>query len=710
MKTEQIIARQRRTGVHPRDASPDGCVSTTSGWADETWFLDPHRPGSRPSDFSITWDPSTSPTVTECLKALLWSLLVSRPKGKPLALGRAVGLYPRLRYLGRWMDYRRHSGFGTLSSVAIQVYRQDLVKYLGNGNDDEKPEVDVETGAVASYLYPLRDAYEQAHQLRAAGVEPIRIDPFAGSSAWAVAEDIVPQVEGFTPPLPDEIVLPVVHAVNRFIGTPAEDILRLQDLCLRQQRPDRAHVSNWEAIIRELRSFTFGTPKGEIEAWHPPFSEFLKRRDQPESAEQDEEDGEDEGDREVYGTNRVRRLIYDLAAACVILLRFQTGVRHGEILTFEPGLGDDGLPTCVTVEQSLSGAYDLFFVHGVVSKGWEHPTDTRWLLAGRVAGDERLPDAVRALQILNQLFGPWRVRSGREDTRGALLLMLGTGGLPSDASGVLPMHTDQLAMIMKAFVERNVSFAHLDPTDERLRNYVTSRGRAIQSRQWRKTWANWMIRVDKRLLTAISQQFHHNSIVLTQDAYIGKDAMQLGLVESAAMERAVRYMRRAMEGEDHVGGGLRKVVDADLTELRLRIAGLEESVRDYEIRTWLLERDVRIWFSPHGKCFIGLLPTDSRCHEVAGTADWANQAPAFAHRTPQLCSGCPCFAVDEDDLPFWAERYLENRDIWNAAVRRHMEADYTVARERSEQSGKILRSLGVEPSTLHHEVTHAEGR
>jgi hypothetical protein len=260
---------------------------------------------------------------------------------------------------------------------------------------------------------------------------------------------------------------------------------------------------------------------------------------------------------------------------------------------------------------------------------------------------------------------------------------------------------------MKDFIEDWVDLSHLDASDERLTDYVITKGRSVQSKQWRKTWANWMIRVDKRLLPAISQQFHHHSVLLTEEAYIGKDAMQLGLVESAAMSRAVRYMRRAMEGEPHVGGGMRKVMRQDLDALRVQLAGLSGSDRDYKIKTWLLERDISIWFSPHGKCFVGLMPGDSRCHEVAGTSDWSNQTPAFAHRTPHLCSGCPCFAVDEDDLPFWTERYVENRAIWKDAVKCHLEPSYAVANERWRQSEIVLRSLGVDVATLEGERSSA---
>lgn len=698
MKTEDIIRRQRRTGLHASEATPEGWVSSTSQWTSNIWTLDSPNPRMRNSDCTFIWDADISPGVTECLKVLAWSMLVSRPKYKPMALSNASRLGQRLKYLGRWMDYRGHCDFGSISQTAVKVYRKDLVEWFTVDEHGKTLEIDVETNTVAGYLMLLQYAYEQAAHLRARGVAPIRMAPFEGSSAWQMAEAIVPEVEGFTPALPDEVVLPIVHEAHRWLGAPADDILRIQKICLEERDKNRPYLTTERSIKKRLATFVFHPCEQGEDPWHPPFADFLMSY-----ADRHETDPEDT-EKERYGIDLVRRLISNLIAACVIVVRFHSGVRHGEIFSFAPGIGKDGLPICVQVEASLSGAYDMFFVKGVVAKGWDHPTNTKWLLAGRISGDSKTPDAVRALEILSKLGEPWRDWTTNEDARQSLLVQIGRKGLARDPSLVVPLSSEGLAELMKDFIEDRVELSHLDATDERLAEYVRTRGRSVQSKQWRKTWANWMIRVDKRLLPAISQQFHHHSVLLTEEAYIGKDAMQLGLVESAAMSRAVRYMRRAMEGEPHVGGGMRKVAQQDLEDLHKRMAGLSGNERDYEIRTWLLERDISIWFSPHGKCFVGLLPGDARCHEVAGTSDWSNQAPAFAHRTPQLCSGCPCFAVDEDDLPFWTERYVENRVIWDNAVSRHLEPSYVVANERWKQSEIVLRSLGVDVRSLEKEL------
>ena len=609
------------------------------------------------------------------------------------------------------MKWRKHSSFASITATAVQVFRDDLVVHLtqGGGIGD----IDIEAGTIASYLRPLSYIDEQARHLEDRGIARIPAAPFGPSSAWDVATDLVPFVEGFTPPLPDEVVLPVVREAHRWLDAPAQDILRLQAALVDLLDPERSPSGNWRAVQAMLKTFEFSSNVPGGEPWHPPFGQYLggpaQRAARALEAERHTHLGRaiEQAPVELFGTDRVRRLLSHLAAACAIVIRFQTGIRHGEIFSFEPGLDELGMPVCVEREQSVSGAYEMFFVKGEVSKGEDEPVETRWLLAGRLYDDAKTPDAVRALVTLNLLAEPWRARATDPAAKTSLLVQPGHSGIAHDARQIRPMAQPVLAKLMQDFIMDNVDLSGLDESDERLAEYVRTRGRCIESRQWRKTWANWMIRVDKRLLPAISQQFQHRSVLLTEEAYVGKDAMQLGLVESAAMSRAVQYMRRAMAGEEHVGGGMRKVITTQMDELLARVAGLSGQAQEYEIRTWLLDRDIRIWSSPHGKCFIGLMPTDARCHEAAATVDWSNQAPSFANRTPQLCSGCPCFAVDEDDLPFWAERYLENKAIWDDAVARGMEVNYTIANERWQQSGKVLQSLGYDLATINGEAAHA---
>ncbi len=707
MTTTAIAVRQRRFGIHPCDPGAGGWVSTRSMWTSMVWKMDSATPRMRNSDCTIIWDEEVPTSITEALKTLAWSMLVKRSTGKPLALSNFARLGHKLRYLAYWMMRRGYRHLGEITTVAVRTYRKDLIEQLSTDEKGASRDIDVDTNTVAGYLLLLQYAYEQADQLRARGVAPLGIPPFAASSAWVVAEGIVTDVEGFTPPLPDEVALPIANTAHLWLGVPADDVMRLQAICFEERRVGRSDVAISRSIRNRLETFEFGSIEEGGPAWHPPFRDLLRAYSERPAPSSEDEEGAPVA---LYGLDLVARLIDNLVAACSIVVRYQSGVRHGELFSFAPGIGVDGRPSCVTSERSLSGAYEMFFVHGLVEKGWDHPTETKWLLAARISSDTVVPDAVKALEILSRIGEPWREWATDADAKKALLLRIGFKGLPRKRSGVAPLSSEALAESMRRFIVGRVDLSHLDASDERLRRYAETRGAAVQSKQWRKTWANWVYRVDKRLLPAISQQFHHQSVVVTEEAYVGKDAVQLGLVESGAMTRAVAWMRRAMEGEAHVGGGMRKSSAAALSKLDRSMAGLSGAEKDDGIRTWLVERDVRMWFAPHGKCFIGLMPSDARCREAGGTVDWLATTPDYAHRTPRLCSGCPAFAVDEDDLPFWTKRYLENRTIWDDAVSRRVEHLYVVADERWRQSMAILTSLGVDIATVDREAGIASGR
>jgi integrase len=679
ISTTEILAQQRRTGQHALALSEEGFVSTTSRWAESLWTLDPNTERQRTSIFNFDWTTFPAQLVPE-FKVLLWSLLVSRPTSQPLALSGAQAVFFRLRHLARWMHRRNLPRLASLTPAAVEIYVSELKELLKRRVRDRDEELS--TSTVATWLRPLQFAFEQRAQLRTAGFKAMKTPPFGEGSPWSEATSVAEKIDSFTPPLPDEIVLPIVSRASFLIRDAAEDVIRLQERMVDivwDQRLSRRQVERqrFKLLVQHTFAEFGGGP------WRGQLGEWQLSPDRPEPSDP---------------TLAFRRLIFDIVAACVLVIRFQTGIRHGEILTWEAGLDENGMPACVTVEDSVSGVYELFFANGVLEKGVDSPTPTRWLLAGRLKGDEQVPDAIRALQVLNRLMNPWRTRSSRTSAGRSLLIKFGTAGFPASADDLAPMTSEHLAELLRRFYAHQVDLTALE-ADPRLTKYAQHHGRYIQSRQWRKTWANFMFRTNSRLLPAIAQQFQHASTLLTQEAYVGKDPAQLGLVESAAMERASAFMRRVLDGEDGVGGGMRKVVD-ELHDLKRKAAGVTGADRQEVARTWLTERAIRMWPARHGKCFIGLLPEESRCHQASGTEDWSTQCPNFITRSARLCSGCKCFAIDEEDVPFWLERYFENRRIWDEARARYMEAHYVVAKERFEQSERLLRSVGVHVDEL----------
>ena len=682
--TSSIIAEHRRTGLHPVFKAGERLISSASTWRGAHWLIDsPTRNHKRTGDV-LDW--TTLPrTLVPVFKELLWSTFISRPDGQPYSITHAISLFTRLRYMATWMESRKLRSLGSITPAYVNAFVSDLKKHLRSRSKER--EAEYTTGSVTGYLKSLELAFEQRSALESNGHRGLGFQPFGEASAWSIAEEIAPFVESFTPPIPDELVIPIVGQAYRFIRDVADDAIELQErvLALETQRIGKKRP---RTISR--KQFTKLRPVliRELAASRMAGRDWL--------ADLTGRGADDEAGSPVQA---LRRLVVDVVAAAVVIVRFSTGIRHGEILTFAPGLDDDGLPLCVEREKSVSGAYELFFVKGLVSKGWDHPEDARWLLACRVNGDDRVPDPVRALQVIERLLAPWRARSTDPDVRTQLLLQFGVSGFPKDPGDILPMLSAQLALMMKDFYERRVDLSGIDWSDPKLADYAEVGIRKVQSKQWRKTWANFVIRTNRKLLPSIAQQFQHFSTVLTQEAYIGKDAEQLGLVGDAATERAIEFMHNALEGNPGVGGMARKAIDS-LADLKAKVVGLGDGEARDTLREWLIERDITVWPAQHGKCFLGMMPEGSRCHASGGTLDWSNQSPNFLTRSPRLCSGCACFGVDEQDIPFWADRYLRNRRIWDEATERHLDIHYTVARDHYQAAERILRSLGVDLDKL----------
>lgn len=691
--TSQIITKHRRTGIHPVSEAGDRLISSGSSWQHERWLID--SPTRNHSRNGITLDWTTVPrTLAPVFKELLWSTFISRPDGQPYSITHAGTLFSRLRYLARWMESRKLRSLASITPAYVNAFISDLKADLRKKGRER--EAEYTTGSVTGYLKSLELAFEQRAAIEASGHRGLGFQPFGEASAWSIAEEIAPFVESFTPPIHDELVIPIVGQAYRYIREVADDTIELQARILKLESK-RISKKNPRTIslkqFRKLRPVLIREFVDERGSDRPWLAELIRK---------DVGEEKDEAPSEAY-----RRLMADVVAAAIIVIRFSTGIRHGEILSFVPGLDDDGLPLCVERERSVSGAYELFFVKGVVSKGWDHPEDTRWLLASRVNGDARIPDAVRALQVIELVLAPWRQRSADPDVRKQLLLQFGTHGFPTSPSHIIPMLSSQLAIVMKDFYERRVEQSGIDWSDPKLADYEGIGIRNIQSKQWRKTWANFVIRTNRKLLPAIAQQFQHFSTALTQEAYIGKDAEQLGLVGDAATERAIEFMHNSLEGNPGVGGMARKAVDS-LSDLKAKVMGLGADERRDTLRDWLVERDITVWPAQHGKCFIGLMPEGSRCHATGKTLDWSNQTPNFITRSPRLCSGCACFGVDEQDIPFWSDRYLRNKRIWDQATARHLDIHYTVARDHYQASERILRSLGVDLDQLGKDYGNAD--
>ena len=141
---------------------------------------------------------------------------------------------------------------------------------------------------------------------------------------------------------------------------------------------------------------------------------------------------------------------------------------------------------------------------------------------------------------------------------------------------------------------------------------------------------------------------------------------------------------------------LAKLIEEHRSELLEQFVsdGRSPTIRNAE--RWVIEQDIRLWFVNHGKCLFQIAPMEAKCHEVGGTTHWSNTEPSIANRSPDVCLGCPMFAVDRDHAPFWQERYVQNQRAYLSAKGKPTLGEFRVAKSRAIQSAAVLKAIGVE--------------
>ncbi|ANC86675.1 hypothetical protein [Sphingomonas sp. NIC1] len=345
-------------------------------------------------------------------------------------------------------------------------------------------------------------------------------------------------------------------------------------------------------------------------------------------------------------------------------------------------------------------------MHAKLSKGQETPKDEKWLIGSRPmdlkAGE---PLIVRAIRVLERLYAPWRPLIADEAERRRLVLNFRSGGLPQSGAGIVAADAWRTALSLREFYARpEIGLAKLEPLVEknrRLAPYVRKQGRCIRPHQWRKTFALYMMRLDERMLPAISRHFKHLSLAVTEGAYMPQDPSMIAAGESVQMRETHRALYEMRRGDGGRSGKLDRIVDGFRSDLDKLIGDLPLEESYEEVKHALLSRDLRIFHSEHGRCLIAANPDRARCHDAGGTSSWRRLQPNEATRTPALCAGCDNFSISTEHGDFWMRRYLENKSVWLLAKG---SADFEIVRRRAEQAHAVLQALGATPPEVTHGV------
>lgn len=681
----------------------DVWISSVSRWHDHSWYFDNMTEGSLISASSMYWsfrlsDGSlmTDPKNQQALgywKRLAWSLYAENAKGTPLKPGTFGSISTGIRRFVPWMMENDYTGPHELDSQAMTRLVCDVPKLALDGEDGETDEED--EGLTWTVIYTIlripEVIWRQRRAMQKAGFAPMPECPYHPSSASAISYGCATKADGWIKPLPNEVAIPILNKAAWFVGEPAEDVIRLMDACqLAWQDASRKLKSSDRGVSNYIRNkvqnliakkFIFSTLDGEQEPWFKYASGDVIRE--------------------------VRYLEDTIRDACVITIQSQTGVRISEICGMTAGTNPvTGWPLSVRVEPSLTGLNEIFLLRTNLSKTEKTPRFLDWVIGMRPRGSNEIPLAIQAMRVLERIYAPTRSRAKNT----YLLARLGPGkGLRKNNTSTSTIESRSLILGMKTFVERWVDLSGL-PDDSRDKTedndlfiWKETKGRCISSHMLRKSWAQFAINVDPRLLPIVSMQFKHLSLAMTETGYISNNRHQVEALDSIRSYQTAQLMYELARGTSRVAGKRGEEIEANISELRERIKrhstaqAWQQAVRYCEIN------DLKIFFSPHGGC-VPRTPLTMQCHKVAGTESWRNKEPNYATRTPQLCAGCDCFMVNRRNEPFWSDRYVECAVSYHQGEQMGMAGQFTVIRSRRNQAKKILIRIGANMQPLDQRI------
>jgi len=687
-------------------------VTTYSLFEDNKWFEYNPTPGVAKSTSTINWSmklhDDSRLTEPQHSKQLHWAkvLVLVRLKvpatGGPPAPGSLGTIQSSLKWLISWMVKEGYHEPFELTSAVCDHYLNDLPSFISEVLDTEV----FGESTVRVALQPLYDLWNERLALARMGIRSLSSHPFLGHGAAKIAREISTKALGWIKPLPDEVAIPLLNKTTWFLGKPAEDVIRLLDVVRDPDEGGIVIVDNGRGGTRTqlagkgeyarrrrasvfMANFRFSTLEGDTEPWHRPLDVKTTGKTGISSDAQ----------------IKLRRLFEAVREACVITIQAMSGMRISELLGIQAGFDDvTGLPKGVRIDESSTGLYEWFVIRTVLSKTEAGlPREVDWVLGMRPKGTHELPHAIRALVILNRIYEPWRDNAKTE----RLILASKSGEtLQTKVNKLGAMHAAKMYVAMKRFIANWVDLSGLPDEslhkseDNDLIQWRESKGMIFRSHMLRKTWANYTLACDSRLLPAIQMQFHHLSLAMTEGGYIGKNPLLVESLSSVSRQKRNSMIFEMVTGRSAFAGRMGEQLEAATTILREAIANLPTSEKWQHVVEWANANQLQMYFSPHATC----CPTrisEMRCHDTVQTPVWVRKEPNAATREPSLCAGCACAIMDKSHEPFWADRYVRN---W-VSIKLNQAAgvnlvDFRVIQFRANQAGSILRKFDVDLKEL----------
>lgn len=703
MLTAEIIRKSLPTPLHlrPNEMLEDELVSSKSRWLDPIWWLDNPSIGQRPLASKVTWEMQLpdgrnliDPEHAELLgwlRRFVWSLFVDpRDKAKAYKPGNGSQLTQGLRIFVPWMVERGHVWPKEIDKAAVAAFIDDLPSIIAVEIDDEEV---IREGAAYMPLKVIDLLWRQRSALKEAGISPMPERPWADEKgANSIVRRVSTEARGWIRPLPDEVAIPIVNKAAWFLGDPADDVVKLWNMVVKQSSrrgshpngPGATRQSRLRHVKRVLHAYVFARIGEDIDPWHESLAKF-------------------DGTQKFGSSLALRRLMSAVAGAACITIQSTTGMRASEICALLAGVNSKtGLPAGVRVVETSSGLNEAFVLTSELTKGKEAPRDVDWLLGMRPKGSDDVPLAVRAIRILDQLFAYPRslVNSNR------LLVSISTGhGVNLNSESVTVFDSLRLNDLIKEFVTRWVDLSALpDESSHRISDndlvpWRESNGSIIRSQQFRKTYAQFALSIDPRLLPAVQRQYHHVALAITEGGYWGRNRIQIEPMNAMSSQLTAMQLYEMATGRTKAAGKMGVRLHERIEEVRKLLDGVGMQVGWRRVMRFVRDNSLHMWFSPHGNCF----PMNSEnmgCHKAAATRPIGLPTPNFATREPSLCAGCDCFIFDLRHVGFWQDRYVTNAVAHAQAEARGHGGMFRVAEARAVVARKLLERLGVDIGPL----------
>lgn len=659
-----------------------------SYWFDDWWDYKNATAGSRSK--GINWygyftqteksDPDCKALVDQgrrLLDACRFSKNIKRRKDSTLFEPYASAL----RGIIRWMYINQLRSFSEFTPEQASWFVDDLIKErqdeiarkLATAETDDEVEEERGTSAavIERYLTVLIDAYNLASEFADFPELMIEQHPLRGMSAYEAAAELGVITDGWIPPVPDEVLHPLLEVAHRWIEVYSEDILIAQDTFLAAvERLGKVMPKNTpRPIVAALKAVQFDGSGSLSAPWRPPIGQTSIRQGSV-------------GSSSPPATNELRELIYDLRDASTTGLQAGTGIRVSEVAgLLVEGRDINGWPSCLQIRQSASGLYDLYILKGRVFKGSSEAngTEVEWILGAKPVGSNAIPFPVKAVLILDALFRPWREKFGSK----ALIVSLGTSrGLPVSVPKKFDILSDSIREGQNGFLHKYVTLpAH----------YSNWR---LSTQQFRKKFAQDVVRIDDTLIPAVRDHFKHISDFVLESAYLGTDPRLMGLINDVATREAARLIVGTLFEGKPLAGKMADLIRSRKGHFEEVCSGSRSNEGRINLLTAALELDeIRFFSAEHADCFFRAHL--AACHkDLLGVFDPNAKRPLNAYRTPKNCGDCPNGIKSSAHLPFWRERLslYKRIEVSNREAGEHrLEAE---AAAYVRQAERVLRQLG----------------